>query len=67
MMTRNIGTVDRVLRVGFGRLLVGLALTAVIGPWGYLGIVLIATGASALCPLYTMLGLQSLRWGRRLP
>jgi hypothetical protein len=36
--------------------LVALAATGVIGWWGYVGIVLVLTGAVAFCPLYTLLG-----------
>lgn len=64
-MKRNIGSIDRWLRFGLGFLLVVLALSTVIGPWGYIGIVLIATSAWGLCPLYTMFDFETLRWGRR--
>jgi hypothetical protein len=64
-MKRNVGSIDRGLRFGLGLLLVLLALSTVIGPWGYVGIVLIATSAWGFCPIYTMIDFESLRWGSR--
>jgi hypothetical protein len=51
--------IERVIRV-----LVGLALLSLvfIGPktaWGWIGILPILTGASGLCPLYTLLGIST--------
>ena len=40
----NVGTVDRVVRIGTGLALVGLAFAGTIGPWGYIGIVPMLTG-----------------------
>jgi hypothetical protein len=58
-MQKNEGTLDRVLRVGGGLLLIGLAATNVVGVWGYIGIAPLVTGAVGLCPLYSMLGIRT--------
>ena len=58
-MKANVGTVDRALRILAGSLLILLALLNVIGPWGWLGLIPIATGAFRFCPAYTVLGLRS--------
>jgi hypothetical protein len=58
-MQKNEGTLDRVLRIGGGLLLIGLAATNVIGLWGYIGVVPLVTGAVGLCPLYSMLGIRT--------
>ena len=58
-MRKNEGTIDRVLRVGAGLLLIGLAVTETIGPWGYIGIVPLITGAIGVCPLYSVLGIKT--------
>jgi hypothetical protein len=47
------------VRVGHG---VGLLSLAFVGPktaWGYLGIIPILTGATGMCPLYTLLGINT--------
>ena len=49
-MIRNVGTIDRILRVGAGLLLVALAFAEKIGPWGYIGIVPLLTGLVGNCP-----------------
>ncbi|MBH9578124.1 DUF2892 domain-containing protein [Inhella sp. 1Y17] len=58
-MKPNEGGLDRGLRVVAGLALIGLAVTGVLGPWAYIGIVPLATGALGWCPLYTVLGINS--------
>lgn len=59
MPTKNEGMLDRGLRVTAGLLLLALAVTGVLGPWAYLGIVPLLTGAVGWCPLYTVLGINT--------
>jgi hypothetical protein len=58
-MKANVGTVDRALRILAGSLLILLALLNVIGPWGWVGLIPIATGIFRFCPAYTVLGLRT--------
>lgn len=58
-MNRNEGGVDRALRAIVGIGLVGATLAGMIGPWGWIGIVPLATAAVGWCPLYTMLGINT--------
>lgn len=58
-LTVNEHPIERVLRVALG---VGLLSLAFVGPktaWGYLGIIPILTGATGMCPLYTLLGINT--------
>jgi hypothetical protein len=50
----NIGPRDRVLRAVAGMLLLSLASDGTIGLWGYLGVLALATGVAAYCPLYEL-------------
>lgn len=54
----NMGFFDRFLRVFVGGLLL---FVAVFGGWvwGYIGIILLATGFISFCPLYTLLRLNT--------
>lgn len=54
----NMGFFDRFLRVFVGGLLVFIA---VFGGWvwGYIGLILLATGFISFCPLYTLLRLNT--------
>ncbi len=58
-MKCNSGTIDRALRVVAGLALIALAATGVVGMWGYIGVVLVATGAIGFCPAYTLLGMNT--------
>jgi hypothetical protein len=58
-MKLNIGGVDRILRIAIGLVLILLAATGVIGLWGWLGLVLVATASVRWCPLYTLLGVHT--------
>jgi hypothetical protein len=54
--TTNVGIVDQGIRALLGLALVFLAAIGLIGPWGYIGIVAILTGAFRFCPLYRVFG-----------
>jgi hypothetical protein len=59
MMSCNVGGVDRALRVVVGALLVALAATGIVGWWGWVGLVPLATGVVRFCPVYTLLGVKT--------
>ena len=58
-MKFNVGTVDRVLRIVVGLVLIGLAATGTVGLWGLIGVVPLATGLFRFCPAYTLLGINT--------
>ena len=58
-MKANIGTIDRSLRIVAGLLLIGLSLSGVIGAWGWIGLVPLATGIFRFCHVYTLLGIKT--------
>lgn len=62
-MTRNVGLLDRAARLVIGVALLGL-YGALESPWRYvtlLGLVFIATAATAACPVYGMMGWSTRR------
>lgn len=59
MVKTNIGPLDLWLRLAVGFVLLFAAGTGIIGPWGYLGVVPLATAAMRYCPLYHVLGLST--------
>jgi len=59
MFKTNVGGIDRVLRIVAGLVLIGLTLMGTIGPWGWIGVVLLATGLLSTCPLYSIIGLST--------
>ena len=58
-MTKNVGGIDRTVRILAGLLLIALAATGTVGWWGWLGIVLLATGLIGWCPPYSMFGINT--------
>jgi hypothetical protein len=58
-MNRNVGTVDRVLRIVAGVALIGLSIAGTIGPWGYFGILPLVTGLLRSCPAYALFGIST--------
>ena len=46
-------------------LLIGLAATNTVGVWGYIGVVPLLTGAVGMCPLYSILGLNTCPMNQR--
>ncbi|MHB0763815.1 YgaP family membrane protein [Stutzerimonas sp. NM35] len=58
-MKSNIGTLDRALRIIVGLVLIGLTLAGVIGLWGWIGLLPVATGIFRFCPAYRLLGISS--------
>ncbi len=58
-MIKNVGTIDRILRIILG---VGLISIVFIGPqtaWGWIGIVPLLTAVFGVCPAYSMLGIKT--------
>ncbi len=58
-MKFNVGTLDRVLRIIVGIVLIVLAITGTIGVWGWIGVVPLATGLFKFCPLYSLIGIST--------
>jgi hypothetical protein len=59
MFKTNVGGIDRIARIALGLVLIALTLAGTIGAWGWVGIVLLATGAFSTCPLYSVLGFST--------
>jgi hypothetical protein len=58
-MKANEGTIDRALRIVAGIGVLSLAFVGPQTPWGYLGIVPLATGLIGWCPIYALLRINT--------
>ena len=58
-MTKNIGGIERIVRIVAGLVLIALAATGKVGWWGLLGLVPLATGLMGWCPPYSLLGINT--------
>jgi hypothetical protein len=59
IMVQNVGTVDRVIRIVVGLVLIAGSLLGYIGLWGWIGVVVLATGVFRFCPAYLTFGLST--------
>jgi hypothetical protein len=58
-MTTNVGTIDRALRILVGLTLISLVFVGPQTPWGWIGLVPLATGLLGWCPPYALLGINT--------
>ena len=58
-MPRNLGDIDKWLRIIAGLLILGLGAFGPLGWWGLLGIVPLATGVMGSCPAYSLMGMNT--------
>ncbi len=58
-MKANVGSIDRVIRILIGLGLIGATLSGVIGAWGWLGLIPLATGVFRFCPAYLPFGVRT--------
>ena len=65
LLNNNTGKVDRIIRVIVGVLLVGNVFTGLQSPIGWIGLVLIVTGAFGVCPMYSLLGINTKSLGEK--
>lgn len=58
-MTRNEGTIDRLIRISVGFALLSLVFFGPKTWWGLLGLVPLMTGYLGFCPIYELCGVSS--------
>lgn len=58
-MNKNIGTVDKIIRVFIGVLLIALVFIGPQTAWGWLGVPVILIALFGWCPLYKMIGFST--------
>lgn len=58
-MARNVGGLDKVLRIAAGVVLLLLGVLGPLGWWGLIGLVPLLTGLMGNCPVYSLLGMNT--------
>ncbi len=58
-MSANIGGIERILRIVVGLIVISLVFIGPQSPWGWLGVIPLATGLIGWCPPYAMLGINT--------
>jgi len=64
-MTKNVGGIDRILRIVVGAALIVAAATGTVGLWGYIGVLPLFTGLVGWCPPYALLGFNTCSVGKK--
>ena len=57
-MTKNLGGIDRSIRITVGLALIAAPATGIVGVWGWVGVVPLLTGLMGWCPPYALLGFK---------
>ena len=58
-MTKNVGGIDKIIRIVLGLALLTATLMGALPVWGWIGIVPLATGLMGWCPPYAILGFST--------
>lgn len=58
-MLSNVGGIDRILRIVVGLVLILLVFVGPQTPWGWVGLMPLATGLFRWCPAYRLLGMNT--------
>ncbi len=58
-MTRNVGGIDRILRIIVGLALISIVFVGPQTPWGWIGILPLATALIGWCPPYALFGIST--------
>lgn len=66
LLKNNVGKVDRIIRIILGVLLIGNVFYALQSPIGWIGVILLVTGIFGMCPLYSLLGLNTKSTGEKI-
>jgi hypothetical protein len=59
MFTRNVGSLDRTLRIVVGLVLIALVFVGPKTAWGWIGLIPLLTGLLRTCPAYSLLGVNT--------
>ena len=65
MRSKNVGSIDRILRIVVGLGLISLVFVGPQTPWGWIGVVPLLTAAISFCPLYTLIGIRTCPIGNK--
>jgi hypothetical protein len=58
-MKQNVHNIERIIRIIIGLGLISLVFVGPQTPWGWLGVIPLATGIIGWCPPYALLGIST--------
>ncbi len=61
MTAKNVGSLDRIIRIFLGILLIAMVFVGPKSAWGWVGLVPLITGLVRWCPAYLPFGISTCR------
>ena len=58
-MEKNVGGIDRILRIIVGLGLISLVFVGPQTPWGWIGVIPLLTAFVSFCPAYRLIGMST--------
>lgn len=58
-MMKNVCGIEKILRIVVGLVLIALVFVGPKTPWGWIGIILLATGLIGWCPISRLVGINT--------
>jgi hypothetical protein len=58
-MTRNVGSIDKLIRIIAGLGLIALGVVDIGRPWVWIGVLPFVTGLMGTCPAYTLFNINT--------
>jgi hypothetical protein len=58
-MEKNVGGIDRILRIIIGLGLISLVFVGPQTPWGWIGVIPLLSAIVGFCPAYRLIGMST--------
>ena len=58
-MEKNVGGIDRILRIVIGLGLISLVFVGPQTPWGWIGVIPLLSAIVGFCPAYRLIGIST--------
>ncbi|MEN8175619.1 MAG: DUF2892 domain-containing protein [Pseudomonadota bacterium] len=59
LFKHNMGKTDRTIRIVLGVILIANVFIGLQSPWAWIGVILLATGFTGICPVYSLFGFNT--------
>lgn len=59
LLKNNMGKTDRIIRIVIGLILIANVFVGLQSPLGWIGVILLVTGLTDICPVYNLLGINT--------
>ena len=60
-MQKNVGQADKIFRIALGIILISQVFIGLKTPFGWIGVLLLATAMINFCPVYSLFGFKTIK------